>query len=109
MSDHERAEAIAIIEEARQSHVWWRDHFNEIAGRGCESCGVETHNLIGNAPEQQEWVEKYDLVLRVLGRPTARPVPQPTQGPPVFLAPSAVGRARSVAAERSPQDASGPA
>lgn len=73
----ELEEAIAIIEEARQSHVWWRDHLNKIADVGCESCGVETHKLVGDAPEQHMWVEKYDLVLRAL-KSVNRAVPQPS-------------------------------
>lgn len=79
----ELTRAIEIINEARQSHVEWRDHLAD--PRGCSACTHDVVGLVMTSAYQQEWVDKYDLVLSVLDRQNARPVAQPTQGPPVFL------------------------
>ena len=55
----EMAAAIADIEEARESHVLWRDRLNS---------GTESEESIdsGDAYYHQVWVSKYDSVLKIL-------------------------------------------
>jgi hypothetical protein len=64
--DSETAEAIAIIEGSRQTHVEWLDY---LAKHGDD---LRPHEEIaGDADHHREAIEKYDRVLAVLRRPPA--------------------------------------
>lgn len=62
----ELEEVIATMEEARESHVQWRDYWLELPCKGeCDDC-VRFAASIGDVDHQQKWVENYDAVLRIL-------------------------------------------
>jgi len=64
MSDEGRgtARALEIVAEGRASHVQWRDHL-----RGCPGCAeCRRLGIDWSVEREQEWIEKYDLVERVL-------------------------------------------
>lgn len=57
----ELEQAIADMEEARDSHVKWAAHLG--AQTDCERCDP---SITGTKEENEEWVKRYDRVLGLL-------------------------------------------
>jgi hypothetical protein len=60
----EVAKAIATIEESRETHIEWRDHYQNRPF--CTDCTASVRNAAGDLGHQEECIAKYDHVLATL-------------------------------------------
>ena len=70
----EVVQAITDMQEGRESHVQWAAHLRNTKRHDCQGCADHAAH-IGEARYHDEWIEKYDRVIRLLARVPYRATP----------------------------------